>query len=1436
MNTKIILKNSQIQGKEPTISDLDLGEIAINTYDSNLYLKQDQDGELSIVRFTKDTPIEGVIFVQKNGNDTNRGDSWDSAYLTIERAIEDAWTRDGAVVLIEIGPGIYTTRGHIDMPDNSIIHCVYRSVKIRPEIGYEERNVFRMGSGCFIEGPLFEGFRVDRFDDPTEGFAAVFRPGASIMRTPYVHKIAVRSIPTWTTVAPPLDRENSNPLVPRGGGVVMADGNVISPYSIYPNIMTWGATPVIHNGIGYVAKNGALINAVNAISIWAHKHFYAYNGGQIILSACSTQFGDYTLVSEGVRNTISPYSLEQTITANTTAGNLVYAAANTILDGMISYLDTEGFTSTWPSTYIDNTKSDGNLLFRSLSWTLESGNEKPVLDFTKGFFDPQGDRVFIPSEYDYEKAFRDTGYITDAVAYDLAFGSNFRSITSALAYYRSSAATVLTDYLPETIASLERQKSSFGNYLTGDNLVESNALFDEIINIVTNGPESANTFIIPDPTSYDTGFENARRLLIDNKEFIKTEVDSWIKYQIDNDIAPFSSNTVFEYDQELCSRDIGLIIDSLGYDMMFGSDFRAITAGRAYYRNGAAVVIEKQKAVTVSTYKYLKTILSNSLIDNTAKSRIEAGMDIIISILDNGLSSVPTTYSLPLPTGGNNNASDSGYLNARNLINLNRDFIKAEIIGFLEAKYPSIEYDRVKCSRDVDYIIDAIIFDMTYGGNLETIVAANAYYSGTVLQLGTAEKAPTIEAYLYLAEMLQNISVNFIMLPYQDVIAQIQGTAGSLAAATKASLLATIITETLRTNTAQAIEIPDLSWVSPSLVSENGVLQTYKISTQSNIIAYIDAYFGKLVYDRDLCKRDIGLILDAVGYDAMFSSNFRTVTAARAYRRAGSYTVINGQRAVTISALEFLKNEIYNIVNAISTSVADNIVTNMNLIINTLTNDAYILPYDIIDYTFGIPTGGINNIYTSDYNLTRNTVESERTNIKSSVITFIETNYPEVANTYSQSTCERDIDYILNAVYYDLTYGGNLETAVAANAYYSNAVLQLGAGEKAASIAAYQFMRDELITIVTSAVNATMASVVASLIQSIIDTIDTTIPPVIVAPDTSWVPVLALSSHNSLQTNKITIQSSVINYVDTEFVYGYDIEKCKRDIGFIIDAIRYDMTYGGNLETYNAATAYFSGTNPLYGSGEKIATISALNHMNDILGYVLQANSAPISVGNTEAQDMTLPAGSLQATIFAQSRLSEIISTITNDGKAPLKILPATDWISLDKLNAFTLINTNKSTISIDVMEYLAKNEKNLLGAFLSGYDYIEIEIKNILGVGSYESEIVSLIIRNIKNTLMNPKIVEEPSLISAIGHTWTAIMSGVALTKMPPATNKASIQDSIVELDKGIVTASGQDDQGSALFVGGLVIDADTGELSGPPFQQAVNRISTRAAISRSF
>jgi hypothetical protein len=138
--------------------------------------------------------------------------------------------------------------------------------------------------------------------------------------------------------------------------------------------------------------------------------------------------------------------------------------------------------------------------------------------------------------------------------------------------------------------------------------------------------------------------------------------------------------------------------------------------------------------------------------------------------------------------------------------------------------------------------------------------------------------------------------------------------------------------------------------------------------------------------------------------------------------------------------------------------------------------------------------------------------------------------------------------------------------------------------------------------------------------------------------------------------------------------------------------------------------------------------------------------------------------------------------------------------------------------------------------AFIHSFEFMRDAIIALPNVNSASDTIVTNLTAALINTIENTTKVAEPSTITAISHTWTALMAGVALTKIPPARNFATIEESILELNNGVVIASGQDDQGSALFIGGMKIDADTGELTGPPFEQSVNRIATRAAIARSF
>lgn len=396
--------------------------------------------------------IARTLYVSTAGNDTtNDGTNEFSPYATIEKALQVATDR-GGINVIKVGAGIYYTNGHLDLPDNCVVQAVHRSAFIRPNPGFEERNVFRMGSGCFIEGFIIENFRLDSLTNPTEGFAFSFRPGAVITRVPYAHKCAVRSAQPDGFTGGSLDAANSNPQFARGAGVALADGMVCSQYSIFPNIMTWGATPVSYNGIGYCAKNGGLINAVNAISMWAHKHFLAMSGGQIILSACATQFGDYSLVADGSRRIGVANETNVSITANSDAANIISSARSTIVGGLWANLQSYGYTTGWDAADQAYTNFDSDVWVRSLEYMIRGGTTDMIERFQTVLFDATGNTVF---SVDKTAAFvHSYNYVKDEIN-KLAINTNTRqAINAATISVQTTVQTPNTRIEPSRIEAI----------------------------------------------------------------------------------------------------------------------------------------------------------------------------------------------------------------------------------------------------------------------------------------------------------------------------------------------------------------------------------------------------------------------------------------------------------------------------------------------------------------------------------------------------------------------------------------------------------------------------------------------------------------------------------------------------------------------------------------------------------------------------------------------------------------------------------------------------------------------------------------------------------------------------------------------------------------------------------------------------------------------
>ena len=218
------------------------------------------------------------------------------------------------------------------------------------------------------------------------------------------------------------------------------------------------------------------------------------------------------------------------------------------------------------------------------------------------------------------------------------------------------------------------------------------------------------------------------------------------RYQID-DVAFFDASTgtvivtldrgtpynlAGSYDNEICSRDVGLIIDSVLYDLVLGSNYQTVKAGLSYTRATASTVITSQSQQTLAGLNYVRSqvISLEDIADaeyDEAKDAINTSMSIVNTIIEQSVGSAPL---LSYPDVAGISTVNSGKV--RDNLVANREFITTEITAWIAStfslrNFPT--YSAVKSRRDMGYIIDAMIYDIMYGGNSMTYDAALAYYS-----------------------------------------------------------------------------------------------------------------------------------------------------------------------------------------------------------------------------------------------------------------------------------------------------------------------------------------------------------------------------------------------------------------------------------------------------------------------------------------------------------------------------------------------------------------------------------------------------------------------------------------------------------------------------------------------------------------------------------
>jgi hypothetical protein len=113
------------------------------------------------------------------------------------------------------------------------------------------------------------------------------------------------------------------------------------------------------------------------------------------------------------------------------------------------------------------------------------------------------------------------------------------------------------------------------------------------------------------------------------------------------------------------------------------------------------------------------------------------------------------------------------FLNAQKILLANKTFLQDEIIAYINDRITnnvspyssSFVYDQSFCRRDVGLIVDAICFDITYGGYTKTLEAAMSYYMNAssikVLTDQLAQHLDSINHLIFIAKrVIQQIAIN----------------------------------------------------------------------------------------------------------------------------------------------------------------------------------------------------------------------------------------------------------------------------------------------------------------------------------------------------------------------------------------------------------------------------------------------------------------------------------------------------------------------------------------------------------------------------------------------------------------------------------------------------------------------------------------------------
>ena len=883
------------------------------------------------------------------------------------------------------------------------------------------------------------------------------------------------------------------------------------------------------------------------------------------------------------------------------------------------------------------------------------------------------------------------------------------------------------------------------------------------------------------------------------------------------------------------------MIDAVSYDAAIGTNYNSVTAGLAYQRANSSYVLSGQNLQTVKAIEYLRDRIDEELfrLSGLFRSRAKAGFNEILDIINNGVVSTDTAAdTIVYP--------DSG-INANNQLavtqlQLNREFLAIETTAFVTNNNPSLVYDEDKCARDVRYIVDAICYDIMYPGNLASKQAAESYYVGATSQLGTGQKAATVAAYAELAnvasDVIQNIAHGTLEQTgiSQDVTT---GTAGVITAAVADSLIQYVedVVNSEDISVLPADDNTDLTWTTQQLQDDFALLQDSKASLQNSVIDYINYTFTRnFTFDSVRCNRDTKYIVDALTYDILYGGNAATYQAAQSYYVGASSQVV-GQQTETAQALGWVKTLLGSVLLDVSVSDPEQTVEVQSTAASASTATEVTRAETLLQIIQDVVENGTDQLPEITYPDTTwatagaqsaiDNLQTEKSTIVEGTITFLETTYN--AFSYNQDKCRSDTGQIIDAVAYDLLYTGNIATLIATRAYFLGTANYLPDEQKDNTVAAYAHLQSvvesciEGIAVTPQAgntqpqvlggvygtvVESTTAQNLIGIVKDAVDNQTLVGTPSELEADYSWLPLLTRTTASQLFSAKTSIANGTIDYINTNILgFDYNINKCKRDTGYIIDAVIYDTMYGGNKQSRRAGEAYYSGailnnlSNTNYANQSDITAYSYF-YLGDIMKQVAANTPVTKSFNNLENQvfltnddaDITVGQG-------IELLVDRVGQAVLENSTAGWHEIPHNHELGSSVYNSIR-------NVLVAAQDTIADTATDALNAEFGGV----AEVNIFPGLTS--------VTQDKKAALYNV------STISTSGHAFEYVGAGVTYNALPFFGGTAIAEKEIIERNQGRVFAGGTVDQignfrvgnffGVNALTGAITLNANEIDLSG--------------------